>query len=194
MARGTDSHLFADLMVGIDKHVALTNDYDKDDPQKFSLATPLHCYSALIRCWSIIPSERVVMDMTDFERVLNRIVDVNGCVIRGDVLRMGRRALKSDGTGTRKSRFSPRDRKDTMLGTPMHPDAQRGFDLILKFADDKYAEFQERMHRIDDEVDQMVQDIEANDVVNEDGDAANDEAVDTEVEVSIFFYKLEVEV
>ncbi len=39
------------------KHVALTVDYPDDDPMKFSLATPKHCYAAMERCWSIIPLE-----------------------------------------------------------------------------------------------------------------------------------------
>ena len=59
-ARAADSHMFADLMVLIYKHVVLT--VDKGDMQKFSLATPIRCYSAIIRIWKILPSSRIIQD------------------------------------------------------------------------------------------------------------------------------------
>lgn len=134
-ARGTDSHGFADLMVSIMKHVALTVDYPDDDPMKFSLATPKHCYAAMERCWSIIPGERIVQDILDWDRILEKIIAADGCVIRGEALRSGRRARRADDNTTDlKSRYSSRNRKSTMMGTPMHPDAMRGYQSILKYS------------------------------------------------------------
>ena len=64
-ARGLDSHCFADLMVYIAKHVALTSNYPNNDPEKFSRSTPTQCYSAMTRCWSIVPGDRIAQEILD---------------------------------------------------------------------------------------------------------------------------------
>ena len=61
-------------------------------------------------------------------------MDALGCVIRGEVLRRGHRekgAKNQPQDGA--SRVSNRDRKSTMVGTPVHADAQRGFDALIAF-------------------------------------------------------------
>ena len=45
--RGTDSHAFSILIATIYAMVALTYNYADDDPRKFTLSTPRHCFSAM---------------------------------------------------------------------------------------------------------------------------------------------------
>ena len=113
-ARATDSHMFADLMVLIYKHVALTGDYVKGDIQKFSLATPILCYSAMIRIWKILPSSRIIQDIYGWPAVLAKMVEAKGCIIRGEFLRTGRRARKADDSGFMKTKFESRSRKSSL--------------------------------------------------------------------------------
>ena len=94
--RATDSHMFADLMVLIYKHVALTVDHDKGNIQKFSLASPIDCHSATIRIWKIPPSLRIVQDIYGWLAVLAKMVEAKGCIIRKEFLRTRRRACTAD--------------------------------------------------------------------------------------------------
>ena len=56
------------------------------------------------------------------------IVNAKGCIVRGEVLRAGRRKPRADNPLVlRNSSFKLRDRKASiMIDSPMHPDAKRG--------------------------------------------------------------------
>jgi len=56
--------------------------------------------------------------------VLQKIVDVQGCMIPGDDLRSGHRAERQDGTGLLKSRYRRNQRKGDQGERPLHPDAE----------------------------------------------------------------------
>ncbi len=78
----------------------------------------------MIRCWNVEPtSERIVQDILDWPRVLQKIVEAKGCVVHGEAIRSGHRALRADEKGTLTSRLRTRQRKDTMICRPIHPDA-----------------------------------------------------------------------
>lgn len=78
----TDS-FSADLMDIITANVCLTQSYHKDDPKKFSMATPAKCLSAL-KEHGIVPSERMYNDIMDWPRVIKKIVKVKGTKVEGE--------------------------------------------------------------------------------------------------------------
>ena len=94
----------------------------------------------MTRCWAIVTGHRIVQDILDWERVLDIIVNAKGCTVRGEVLRAGRRKPRADNPSIlRTSSTKLRDRKATiMIGSPMHPDAKRGFDIIIQLGLEDY--------------------------------------------------------
>ena len=63
-----------------------------------------------------------------------KIVEARGCIVRGEVLRAGRRFCRSDNAAIlRNSRLSKRDRKSAIVHTPLHEDAWEGYNNILAF-------------------------------------------------------------
>ena len=150
-ARATESHMFADLMVLIYKHVAITGDYVKGDIQKFSLATPILCYSAMIRIWKILPSSRIIQDIYGWPAVLAKMVEAKGCIIMGEFFRTERRARKADDSGFMKTKFESRSRKSSLQESNthsiVHEDAERGKASILAFG---LAEYQKEMQAIEE--------------------------------------------
>jgi hypothetical protein len=114
--------------------------------QMFSIQS----YSAMERIWSIIPSKRIVDDISDWPRVNDKIIEARGGMIEGENLRSGRRQLKKDGVTLMKSRLSTRDRKETLTSFPIHPDAKNGFDALVSFGNDKYREALDEVIELDD--------------------------------------------
>lgn len=57
-------------------------------------------------------SSRIVQDTIAFPNVLRKIIDVNGCVVKDEYLRTGRRARTDNEHHIRKPR--KRDRKSTL--------------------------------------------------------------------------------
>jgi hypothetical protein len=76
-------------------------------------------------------SERIVQDILDLPRVLEKIVETNGCVVHGEALRNGHRARRLDGKGILKSPLRARNRKEALVGLPVHPDAKVAYDNIM---------------------------------------------------------------
>ena len=128
MARGLDSYGFQDLELSIQFHVALTSEYPDNDPRKFKLGTPTDVWNTMVRCWQTEPtSDRVIADIEDWPRVLQVIVDAEGCVVHGEAVRSGHRYQRLDGKGLMKSKLKSHGRVALFHGRPVHPDAMQAF-------------------------------------------------------------------
>jgi hypothetical protein len=75
-------------------------------------------------------SERIVQDILDLPGALGKIVKANGCVVHGEALRNGHRARRLDGKGILKTPLRASNRKETLVGHPVHPDAKVACDNI----------------------------------------------------------------
>ena len=87
-----DSNLFADLETAVTWNVAATRSLPRDDPNRFCLATPKDCWSALERTWQYAPTPNRIVE--DIERVFDAIdvvVKERGVAVDFDELRHGRR-------------------------------------------------------------------------------------------------------
>jgi hypothetical protein len=132
LARALDSFGFADLELSMAFHQALTCDWAANNPKKFQFGTPSHVWSAMSRCWEVEPtSERIVQDILDLPRVLQKIIDAKGTVVHGEALRNGHRARRADGKGSMKGNLLNSRRKDTISLRPVHPDARAALNNIL---------------------------------------------------------------
>ena len=132
LARALDSFGFADLELSMAFHQALTSGWAANNPKKFQFGTPSQVWSAMSRCWEVEPtSERIVQDIIDLPRVLQKIIDAKGTVAYGEALRNGHRARRADGKGTMKGNLSSSRRKSTLSLRPIHPDARSALDAIL---------------------------------------------------------------
>ena len=87
--------------------------------------------SALRRCWEIEPtSERIIEDILAFPRVLQKIIDANGCVVLDEFLRTGRRYLKVRGQGECKIKPCKKQRKETISLPPIHIDCFEAYSTF----------------------------------------------------------------
>ena len=87
-----DSNLFADLECCIRWNVAGTRFLARDDPHKFSLASPEKAWSAMCRTWEHCPSSaRIVEDIQRVFKAIDLVVESEGVAIDFNVLRHGRR-------------------------------------------------------------------------------------------------------
>ena len=99
------------------------------------LGTPQAVSSTLLKCWTIAPtSERIIEDISAFPRVLGKIVAAEGCVVKDEFLRTGRRARRADGNGLLKNKPRASQRKATLKAAPLHPDCQAAYDAFVKGA------------------------------------------------------------
>ena len=53
-------------------------------------------------------------------------------LVHGEAIRSGHRAERADKKGSLTSRLRTRQRMDTMICRPIHPDAQESYDLLTK--------------------------------------------------------------
>ena len=66
------------------------------------------------RAWEVEPtSARIVEDIKALPRVLQKIVDARGCIVKDEFLRRGRREVRSDGKGPLKNK--PRSNNEKLL-------------------------------------------------------------------------------
>ena len=136
MARGLDSYGFADLMVSISFHVAVTYKLGRDNNLKFQLGTPRDVMRCMVRCWEVEPTAaRVLEDIESWEFALDKIIAVRGCVVHGLALRHGHRLQRIDGKGHCTARVQNRQRKDTLIARPVHADALGSFNLLTGLED-----------------------------------------------------------
>ena len=123
ICRALDSHGFAHLERSIKLQVAVTSSYAIDDPRRFKLGTPAEVFNTLKRCWTIAPtSDQIVEDIMGFDRILEKIIESEGCVIPDEFLRTGRRARSASGAVLKKNP-SKRQRIDTNIGILLHADS-----------------------------------------------------------------------
>jgi hypothetical protein len=131
LCRALDSHGFADLKRQLNWAVALSSTYPIHDPRRFGMGTPKEVASSLRRCWEIEPtSERIIEDILAFPRVLQKIIDANGCVVLDEFLRTGRRYLKVRGQGECKIKPCKKQRKETLGLPPIHPDCFEAYSTF----------------------------------------------------------------
>ena len=125
LCRGLDAHGFADLDRATALNCALAWSLDEGDPVRstWGLGTPDLVWASMYRTWPHSPTDdRVKEDVEHFEAVLEKAVEAEGCVVRDEFLRRGRRARRSDDKSELKSRQRKRQRKDTIKAIEHHPE------------------------------------------------------------------------
>eukprot|EP00732_Lithocolla_globosa_P000473 Lithocolla_globosa_v1_NODE_141_length_5757_cov_121.254121.p2 type:complete len:335 gc:universal NODE_141_length_5757_cov_121.254121:3013-2009(-) len=132
LCRGLDSHGFSDLKRSMDYHVAISSTYPITDSRRFGMGTPQEVESTMFRCWTLEPrSERIVEDILGLPRVLDKIIENDGCVVPDEFLRTGRRQRRADDKGDLQNKPIARQRKSTNNKTVLcHPDAVEARDLF----------------------------------------------------------------
>jgi hypothetical protein len=132
-----DSSLNKDLKDQLKKHVVLTHGLDKNDPRKFSMATPALIEQAVQRL--VAPSDdpgigvpsgyRIIQDVEKCAGPnLLAIVAAEGAVVDGLGDRNGKRRLPTGQRGGKRVRREP------ARAPWLHPDAQAGVDQIIDTA------------------------------------------------------------
>ena len=134
LCRTLDSHGFGDLKDYVRFASALSSVYEVGDPRRFGMGTPDEVQSSMARAWTVVPtSARIVEDAMRFEVVLDKIIAAGGAVVPDEVLRTGRRALRSDGQGECAEKPRKKQRKETLMGAarPIHPDLVEARQMLL---------------------------------------------------------------
>jgi hypothetical protein len=132
ICRALDAHGFADLKLFMAIHTSLSSSYAFEDPRRFGMGTPPAVWRTMTRCWEMEPtSDRLVEDISAFERVLGVVVEHHGCVVADEFLRTERRARRSDGKADCKNKPRTSQRKDTLVSRPCHPDCVEARNKIM---------------------------------------------------------------
>ena len=131
--RALDAYGFADLRQGILDQVVATVDYKNDDPRKFRKDTQPMLWSSVCRVWKDVApsSERIVEDITALPRVLDRIIEAKGTIVPDIFFRTGRRYRSKADDRDLERKPSRRQRIETNLPRPLHPDAVAGKDAVF---------------------------------------------------------------
>ena len=79
--------------------------------------------------WSLHQKESFKIFL-DLPRVLGKNVEANDCVVHGEALRNGHRARRLDSKGILKTLLRASNRKEALIGRPVHPDAKVACDNI----------------------------------------------------------------
>jgi hypothetical protein len=123
MCVGLDNHGFSHLKVCMDYNLAVSSRYDVEDPRRMGMGTPAEVMNTIQKCWTLAPtSEQIVADVLALPEVLQKIINALGCVVKDLDLRSGRRYIRADGKGDLLRKPRTRQRKDTMVSAPCHPD------------------------------------------------------------------------
>ena len=93
LCRGLDAHCFSDFERIMSHNVSLSSALDVNDARRCDLGTPIRVQNTMERCWRLIPSQRIVEDILDFERILIKIVDLKGAILTVEAKRSGRRRV-----------------------------------------------------------------------------------------------------
>ena len=110
---------------------SLTSILPKEDPARFKMGTPAEVESTLRRCWTVAPtSDQIVSDILALPRVLEKIIEANGCVVPDEFLRSGRRERRADDEGNLAGRKRPRQRIATNTDLVLHPDCDGALALL----------------------------------------------------------------
>jgi len=131
-----DCSLFNDLHEGANRHVSLTHLLHKDDPKKFSLATPKEISRAYCRLWTggaeegSPTCERIIQDCNKFVRNIQVINDAKGIMCSGLGNRRGHRKENAVGVG-KSNRGGARKSKGQQSAPWIHADADGCYELFI---------------------------------------------------------------
>jgi hypothetical protein len=85
------------------------------------------------RCWTLEPtSERIIVDIVDFLRELQIVIDHKGAVVPEINLRHGHRLQATNNGRVLKRKVSTRPRKHLLKLGPIHLDAQDALAALLR--------------------------------------------------------------
>ena len=106
-------------------------------PSKFSLITPKEVFRTMretqVHC---APTpERICEDINGFDHVLDKIIESEGTIVKGEALRHGRRAMNHKGDDQLTTRLRSAQRKSTLQMTEIHPELKFIRDEIIKSED-----------------------------------------------------------
>ena len=136
-----DANLFSDLETTISWNVAATRSLPRDHPDRFCLATPADCWSAVTRTWEYAPSsERIVEDIQRVFQSIDKVVEHKGVAVDFKKLRHGRRLADhiagEAGEGRVKKRVKKlKNTSDFDFLSTLHPAATRNIDNIINLVD-----------------------------------------------------------
>ena len=83
------------------------------------------------RCWSIIPDKRMADDISGLERLLQKGIEYEGCIIPDEDVRSGHRTVKLDGSAPMKS---PVRRIQPVTELILHSDAKEIYEKLSPYA------------------------------------------------------------
>ena len=138
LARGLDSHGFADLDYAVSYCCSLASVYPMGDPRRqfWNQGTKEQLFLVMEQVWlHVAPtSERIIEDLEHLLDVVKKIIDHGGAVVPDEVLRSGRRALSEADrkkVPTRKRNPSARDKISTQRAMIIHDDLQDAEGILL---------------------------------------------------------------
>jgi hypothetical protein len=130
ICRALDAHGFADFEYAVRFNSSLSSKYPEGDPRRMTLGTPAAVATTMRKCWTVAPTSlRIMEDINAFPRVLDKIIEADGCVVPDLFLRSGRRARRSDGSEN-KTKLRARHRKETLAAAPLHPDNKEAHAML----------------------------------------------------------------
>lgn len=133
-----DANLFSDLETAVMWNVAGTRSLPREDPDRFCLATPHDCWSAVTRTWEHAPtSKRIVEDIQRVFESIDTVVEHEGKAVDFKKLRHGRRLADHDaeeGRVKKRTKLLKNDNDFDFLGC-LHPAAIRNIDNIIDLTD-----------------------------------------------------------
>ena len=96
--------------------------------------------STMVRTWGLeLTSTRITQDFKSLPRALDVIIAAEGCIVKDDFHRTGRRSRRSD----EKDGLKLKPRNSQILATlktcPPHPDAEHSMDILRRGGRDKLA-------------------------------------------------------
>jgi hypothetical protein len=144
-ARGLDSYGFADLECAMSFNFALSWVYPFGDPRRiFNQGTPEQVWYLMEQTWTVVgaPSNaRIAEDIAGWERVVDKIIEANGCIVADENFRTGRRMCRMHGEGDRKTKLRKRDRKSTQhQELPVHPQLKDAYSILIGVGGEVAAE------------------------------------------------------
>ena len=133
LCRALNSYGFGNLAASMLYHSSLTSVYPVGDKRRFEMGTPKELWRTMTRCWEIGPtSERIVEDIEKLPRVLELIVEAEGCVVPDLAFRNGRRWRRADDKGFCKMKPKTRQRKLTNTNRICHPDCIEARNSLIR--------------------------------------------------------------